>query len=109
MCSRPLKPTKRASGLLAGVPPRGCSVSCPRGASTRAAINTAGNEPRGLFRGGDERGQVATAWVAAQKLRAIFRCGDRDHAAARLYDWTVFCIDSRRGGWLRVSRERTGV
>ena len=40
---------------------------------------------------GDERGQVATAWVAAQELRAIYRCRDGDHAAARLYDWTVRC------------------
>ena len=30
MRSRPLTPTKHASGLLAGVPPRGCSVSCLR-------------------------------------------------------------------------------
>ena len=108
MCSRPLKPTKRASGLLAGVPPRGCSVSCPRGVDPRSDQHSR-ERTAGCFGGGDERGQVATAWVAAQKLRAIFRCGERDHAAARLYDWTLFCIDSRRGGWLRVSRERTGV
>ena len=43
---------------------------------------------------GDEGGQVAAAWVAAQELRAIYRCRDRDHAAQRLYDWTVTCIDS---------------
>jgi transposase len=43
---------------------------------------------------GDDHGQVAAAWVAAQELRAIYRCRDRDQAAARLYDWTVACIDS---------------
>ena len=43
---------------------------------------------------GDHDGQVAAAWVAAQELRAIYRCHDRDQAAARLYDWTVTCIDS---------------
>lgn len=43
---------------------------------------------------GDERGQVTATWVAAQELRAIYRCRDRDHAAQRLYDWTVTCIDS---------------
>src|SRR6201997_3969996 len=43
---------------------------------------------------GDERGQVAAAWVAAQELRAIYRCRDRNQAAARFYDWTVTCIDS---------------
>jgi transposase len=43
---------------------------------------------------GDDHGQVAKAWVAAQELRAIYRCRDHQHAAARLYDWTVMCIDS---------------
>jgi len=43
---------------------------------------------------GDERGQVAGACVAAQELRAIYRCRDRAHAAARLDGWTVSCIDS---------------
>ena len=43
VCSRPLTPTKHASGLLAGVPPRGCSVSClrarrPAQRSTRRAV-----------------------------------------------------------------------
>ena len=42
---------------------------------------------------GDEDGQVTAAWVAAQELRAIYRCRDRDQAAARLYNWTVTCID----------------
>ena len=42
---------------------------------------------------GDERGQVAAAWVAAQELRAIYRCRDRNQAAQPLYDWTVMCID----------------
>jgi hypothetical protein len=50
---------------------------------------------------GDEAGQVAAAWVAAQELRAICRCRDRDHAAQRLYDWTVTCIDS---GVLEIGR-----
>ena len=34
MYFRSLKPTRRASGLLAGVPPRGCSVSCLRACRT---------------------------------------------------------------------------
>jgi hypothetical protein len=33
---------------------------------------------------GDEHGQVAAAWVAAQELRAIYGCRDRDRAAGRL-------------------------
>ncbi len=32
--------------------------------------------------------------VAAQELRAIYRCRDRDRAAARLHDWTVTRTDS---------------
>ena len=42
---------------------------------------------------GDDHGQVAAAWVAAQELRAIYRCRDRGQAAARLYDWTIACTD----------------
>ena len=42
---------------------------------------------------GDDHGQVAAAWVAAQELRAIYRCRDVSQAAAP-YDWTVYCIDS---------------
>ncbi|MDI3314543.1 MAG: transposase [Mycobacterium sp.] len=54
---------------------------------------------------GDDHGQVAAAWVAAQARRAIHHGGDADRAAARLYDWTVYCIDSGipeldgMGGW----------
>jgi transposase len=53
---------------------------------------------------GDEHGQVAAAWVAVQELRAIYRCRDRDQAAHRLYDWTVFCIDSGVAEIARLAR-----
>jgi transposase len=56
---------------------------------------------------GDEHGQVAAAWVAAQELRAIYRCADRDHAAQRLYDWTVYCIDSGVAELRRLARTIT--
>jgi transposase len=56
---------------------------------------------------GDEHGQVAAAWVAAQELRAIYRCRDRDQAAARLYDWTVTCIDSHVPELRRLARTLT--
>ena len=45
---------------------------------------------RGTIEAGDHDGQV----TAAQELRAIYRCRDRDQAAVRFYDWTVTCIDS---------------
>jgi transposase len=56
---------------------------------------------------GDEHGQVAAAWVAAQELRAIYRCRDREHAAARLYDWIVTCIDSGVPELRRLARTLT--
>jgi Transposase len=56
---------------------------------------------------GDDNGQVAAAWVAAQELRAIYRCGDRHQAAARLYDWTVTCIDSGVPELRRLARTIT--
>jgi len=56
---------------------------------------------------GDDRGQVAAAWVAAQELRAIYACRDRDQAAARLYDWTVMCIDSQIPELRRLARTLT--
>jgi transposase len=56
---------------------------------------------------GDQGGHVAASWVAAQELRAIFRCRDRDQAASRLYDWTVFCIDSGVPELRRLARTIT--
>ena len=56
---------------------------------------------------GDDNGQVAAAWVAAQELRAIYRCCDRHQAAARLYDWTVTCIDSGVPELRRLARTIT--
>jgi transposase len=56
---------------------------------------------------GDERGQVAAAWVAAQELRAIYRCRERQQAAARLYAWTVMCIDSGVAELARLARTFT--
>jgi transposase len=53
---------------------------------------------------GDHHGHVAAAWVAAQELRAIYRCRDRDQAAARLYDWTIVCIDSGVAELTRLAR-----
>ena len=56
---------------------------------------------------GDEHGQVAAAWVAAQELRAIYHCRDGDQAAARLYAWTVTCIDSHVPELRRLARTLT--
>jgi transposase len=56
---------------------------------------------------GDDRGQVAAAWVAAQELRAIYRTTAVEQAAARLYDWTVMCIDSGVPELRRLARTIT--
>jgi transposase len=56
---------------------------------------------------GDEHGQVAAAWVAAQELRAIYRSVDVGHAATRLYEWTLFCIDSQIPELARLARTIT--
>ena len=82
-------------------------MSCPLGRRPAQRSTQQGTNRAGCFGGGDERGQVATAWVAAQELHAIYRCRDRDHAAARLYDWTVFCIDSRVAELGRLARTLT--
>jgi Transposase len=39
--------------------------------------------------------------------RAIYRCRDRDQAAARLYDWTIVCIDSGVAELTRLARTIT--
>ena len=48
--------------------------------------------------------KVTATWLAAPELRAIYRCRDRDQAAARLYDWTVTCIDSHMPELRRLAR-----
>jgi transposase len=56
---------------------------------------------------GDEHGQVAAAWVAAQELRAIYRSVDVGRATTRLYEWTLFCIDSQIPELGRLARTIT--
>ena len=50
---------------------------------------------------------VAAGRLPAQELRAIYRCRDRDQASARLYDWTVTCIDSHVPELRRLARTLT--
>lgn len=56
---------------------------------------------------GDDRGQVTAAWIAAQELRTIYACRDPDQATARLYNWTVMCIDSQIPELGRLARTLT--
>ena len=43
---------------------------------------------------GDPDGEVATAWIAAQDLRLLYRHHDPSRAAAAFYRWLAFCADS---------------
>lgn len=50
---------------------------------------------------------ATTRCMAAQELRAIYACRDRDQAATRLYDWAVMCIDSQVPELGRLARTLT--
>ncbi|MGO9030470.1 transposase [Mycobacterium sp.] len=41
------------------------------------------------------------------RAAGIYRCQDRDDAAARLYHWTVYCIDSGVAEIARLARAIT--
>ncbi len=43
---------------------------------------------------GDLEQQIARTWIAAQDLRRIYRCQNREQAAGALYRWMVHCADA---------------
>jgi transposase len=88
-----------------GDPPYGIRRLLRRGAEN--LTTTAWARLLSGIEAGDERGQVAAAWVAAQELRAIYRCRDHDHAGACLDEWTVMCIDSGVPELARLARTIT--
>ena len=45
--------------------------------------------------------------MRAASSRAIYGCRDRDQACARLYDWTIVCIDSGVAEPTRLARPIT--
>jgi len=47
---------------------------------------------------------VAAGRQVAREFRVIYRCRDRDQAAARLYEWTVTRIDSHVPELRRLAR-----
>jgi transposase len=60
-----------------------------------------------LLRGldlGDPDGEVATAWIAAQELRLLYRNTDPARAAAAFYRWLAFCADSEVPELHRLAR-----
>ena len=53
---------------------------------------------------GDPTGEVASAWIAAQDLRLLYRHTDPARAAAAFYRWLEFCADSRVPELHRLAR-----
>jgi transposase len=51
--------------------------------------------------------RVKSPPLGCQELRTIYRCRDRNQAAARLYDWTIASIDSGVAELTRLSRTIT--
>ena len=98
----PIHPTRGLRPTMATPQNRGHIISLLGSMARRRAGTTETPRPgrywsarRGIQRGTD-RGQRPDRQVpAAQEFRAIYCRRDRDQAAARLYDWTVICIDSR--------------
>lgn len=95
----------RASGPGAATLCTGSDEYCAAAPTT--SPSTPGRRLLSGIEAGDDDGQVAKAWVAAQELRAIYGCRDGDHAANRLYDWTVLCIDSGVAELARLARTIT--
>ena len=48
----------------------------------------------GLDAGDTPDEQLARTWVAAQDLRLIFSCPDRERAEQSLYRWLAYCADA---------------
>jgi transposase len=58
----------------------------------------------GLDAGDTDDEQLARTWIAAQELRLIFSCPDRDRAAEALYRWLAYCADADIPELTRLAR-----
>ena len=58
----------------------------------------------GLDAGDTDDEQLARTWIAAQELRLIFSCPDRDRAAEALYRWLAYCADDNIPELTRLAR-----
>ncbi len=53
---------------------------------------------------GDQDGQIAATWIAAQDLRLLYRAKSRAEAQRRLHHWLVHCADSNVPELHRLAR-----
>jgi transposase len=58
----------------------------------------------GLDAGDTPDEQLARTWVAAQDLRLIFSCPDRERAQQSLYRWLAYCADANIPELTRLAR-----
>jgi transposase len=58
----------------------------------------------GLDAGDTPDEQLARTWVAAQDLRLIFSCPDRERAQQNLYRWLAYCADANIPELSRLAR-----
>jgi transposase len=58
----------------------------------------------GLDAGDTPDEQLARTWVAAQDLRLIFACPDRERAQQNLYRWLAYCADANIPELSRLAR-----
>jgi transposase len=58
----------------------------------------------GLDAGDTPDEQLARTWVAAQDLRLIFSCPDRERAQQNLYQWLAYCADANIPELNRLAR-----
>jgi transposase len=58
----------------------------------------------GLAAGDNAGEQIGKAWIAAQDLRALYRCTDRRRAEQHLLDWFIHCADADVPELLRLAR-----
>ena len=53
---------------------------------------------------GDRDEQVGRAWIAAQELRLLYRCRDRDRAERNLLDWFVAIAEHEIPELIRLAK-----
>ena len=58
----------------------------------------------GLAAGDNVGEQIGKTWIAAQDLRALYRCTDRRHAEQQLLDWFIHCADADVPELVRLAR-----
>lgn len=61
----------------------------------------------GLDAGDTDDEQLAKTWIAAQELRLLYHCPDRERAEQHLYRWLTHCADAEVPQLDRLARTST--